>query len=139
MKKVKLVIDTNVFLVSLAQKFRLHWIFESLVNGGYDLCISNDILTEYEEIIIERYGLEKTSNTLDFLLLLPNVKLISPHYKWNFLEDEDDNKFIDCYVASNADFIVSNDKGFNKVKKLEFPKINVISAEEFEIQFKSRL
>jgi uncharacterized protein len=139
MRKVKIVLDTNIFLVSLAQKFRLHWIFDYLVKGGYEIFISNEILTEYEEIIISRYGIDNTDNILEFLLLLPNVHLVTPYYRWNLLNDADDNKFVDCFVASNADYIVTNDKGFNNLNEIDFPKINVINAEAFELNFKSEI
>ena len=136
MKKAKIVIDTNVFLVSLASNYKLHWIFDYLVKGGYELCISNEILTEYEEIIVSRYGLSGTDAMLEFLLLLPNVILVTPYYKWNLLHDADDNKFVDCAIAANADFIVSNDKGFNKLKKIDFPQIEVITSGEFETTYR---
>jgi len=123
MKKVRLVIDTNVFLVSLAPNFRLHWIFRYLLSGKYELCVTTEILNEYQEIISSRYGIDRTNTTLDFLLLLPNVIQVTPHFKWNLLKDEDDNKFIDCAVAGNADFIITNDTDFNVLKELSFPPI----------------
>ncbi|MEM7655984.1 MAG: PIN domain-containing protein [Bacteroidota bacterium] len=30
------------------------------------------------------------------------------------MTDEDDNKFVDCAITSNADFLVSHDKDFKK-------------------------
>ncbi len=139
MRKVRLVIDTNVFLVSLAPNFRLHWIFEYLIEGRFELCVTTEILNEYQEIISSRYGIDKTNSTLDFLLLLPNVFQISPHYKWDFLKDSDDNKFIDCAISGNADFIVSNDKGFNILKDIDFPPIQKLTSQEFEDKFKKIL
>jgi predicted nucleic acid-binding protein len=46
--------------------------------------------------------------------------------------DEDDNKFVDCAVAANADFILTSDKHFRVLKDIPFPKVKVISLEEFE-------
>ncbi len=46
--------------------------------------------------------------------------------------DPDDNKFVDCAVAGNVDFLVTNDKHYNILKTIGFPPINVISLEEFE-------
>ena len=86
MKKLRIVLDTNVFLVILAPKFRLHWIFQSLIEGKFELCVSTEVVNEYEEIISLRYGLEKTVATLDFLLLLPNLIRVTPHFKWNLLK-----------------------------------------------------
>ena len=136
MRKVRFVIDTNVFLVSLAPNFRLHWIFQYLVDGKYDLCVTTEILNEYQEIISSRYGINKTNATLDFLLLLPNVYQINPHFKWNLLKDSDDNKFVDCAIAGNADFIITNDKGFNTLDGIDFPPIDKLTSQEFENQFK---
>lgn len=139
MRKLRLVLDTNIFLVSLAPNFRLHWIYEYLIAGKYELCVTSEILNEYQEIISSRYGLDKTNSTLDFLLMLPNVYQINPHFKWNLLKDFDDNKFIDCAVAGNADFIITNDKDFNVLKNVDFPPISKLTSQEFENQFKKLL
>lgn len=45
--------------------------------------------------------------------------------------DPDDNKFVDTAFACNAHFIVTNDRHFNVLKNIEFPKITVIKVEEF--------
>jgi len=60
----------------------------------------------------------------------------SPHFKWNFLNDSDDKKFIDFAISGNADFIISNDNGFNVLKSIEFPPIQLITSQEFEEKFK---
>lgn len=43
----------------------------------------------------------------------------------------DDNKFVDCAVSGNADFLVTDDKHFNLVKKINFPLVNIIRTEDF--------
>jgi len=40
-------------------------------------------------------------------------------------------KFFDAAVAGAADFLVTNDAHFNEAKKLEFPVVNIISADKF--------
>ena len=135
-KSLNIVIDTNVFLVSLAKHYKLHWIFQSLMEGKFDLCISNEILAEYEEIIGSRYGLSKTDATLEFLLVLPNVRQITSYFRWNLLDDKDDNKFVDCAIAGNCDFIVSNDRDFRKLSAVTFPNVQVLSAEQFTEKYK---
>ena len=140
MNKLNVVIDTNVFLVSLAFNFRLHQIFQAILNGKFGISVSTEILLKYEEIIESRYGLNKTEATPDFLLLLPNVQLVTPFYKWNLAsKDEDDNKFIDCAVAANADFIISNDKDLRRLNPIRFPPMKIISSDEFENEFKTQL
>ena len=71
---------------------------------------------------------------------LPNVHFIQVYFNWIILKDADDDKFLDCYVASSAvNYLVANDRGFNKLKGIEFPKVNVISIEELKIIFESGL
>lgn len=138
MIRPRVVLDTNVFLVSLAPQYKYHWIYRSLLKGDYELAVSNDILMEYQEQISLRYGVKQTDAILDFMLLLPNVYLHNPTFLWNLIEnDQDDNKFVDCFVASQSDFIVSNDRHLHQVKDNDFPTINVIRYEEFENTYRS--
>ncbi|MCR9131935.1 MAG: PIN domain-containing protein [bacterium] len=68
MSKLKVVLDTNVLLVSISSKSEYHWIFQALLNGDYQLHITNEILTEYEEVIAEKWN-EETSKYLIRTLL----------------------------------------------------------------------
>lgn len=99
------------------------------------MCVSNEIITEYEEIIQRRLGIESTETMLRYLLMRPNVRHIEPTYRWRLLKDEDDNKFVDCAVAANADFIVSNDKGFRKLVEVDFPPLRVLTSQAFTNQY----
>ncbi len=131
--KLKVVLDTNVFLVSVLPHFSYYWIYEKLINNKYELLLSNEILAEYEEQIAFRYGMSRTDSELEFLLLLPNVITINPYFYWNLItEDADDNKFVDCAVSGNADYIVTEDKHFKVLKKTKFPKVEILSIKEFE-------
>jgi len=49
----------------------------------------------------------------------------------------DDNKFVDCAIVANADFIVSEDNHFNILKEIPFPHIRVIKLEDFAAMYKS--
>ena len=65
-------------------------------------------------------------------------KKTEPYFQLMLIEaDLDDNKFVDCAFASNAHFIVTDDKHFNVLKTTDFPKIPVISAEDFLLLLKS--
>lgn len=102
------------------------------------MVVSNEILTEYQEQISIRYGLDYTDSSLDFLLQLPNVILTNPSFLWQLVEnDKDDNKFVDTYIASQSDFIISNDRHIHQIKDNIFPQISVLRYEEFENSYKS--
>lgn len=137
---MKVVLDTNVLLAALPHTSSSHPIFLALVQGAYDLCLTSDILNEYEEIFQRRANPEIAALALDVLDILPNLLHINKYYFWRLITvDPDDNKFVDCAIAANADFIVSDDKHFNVLKEIEFPKVKVISKGEFLELLKSRL
>ena len=104
MKKV--VLDTNVLLVSISEKSKLHWVFRSLLDKKYELCVTTDMLNEYAEIIEQHMGREVSESTMGTIENLSNVNFITKYYQFQLLKDEDDNKFVDCAIAANASFIV---------------------------------
>ncbi len=126
------VLDTNVLLVSLPPRSPYYPIFGALVEGSYDLVISNEILTEYEEQIAARYDNQTVGYLLGVLGALPNVRRVTPFFRWQLIvNDPDDDKFVDAAVAANADLIVTNDRHFNVLTAVEFPKITICTAQFF--------
>lgn len=73
-------------------------------------------------------------------MALPNVYKIEVYYKWGLIQNDlDDNKFVDCSVSSNSDFIVTHDRHFDVLKNIEFPKIEMLKIDEFEkLLFKNK-
>ncbi|CAN5441176.1 hypothetical protein BH18ACI1_BH18ACI1_12400 [soil metagenome] len=127
-----IVLDTNILLVSIATKSKYRPIFDALIAGKYVLALSNSILSEYIEILEQKTTSVIASNIAELLLNLKNVVKTDVYYRWNLIkQDTDDNKFVDCAIAANANFIVTNDKHFKGLKNISFPKVKVISADEF--------
>ena len=129
---MKVVLDTNILLVSIPKKSPYRIIFDGLLTNQYDLILSNEILSEYSEIISQKTNHIVATNICEMLLSLSNVQKQDVFYRWNLIEmDKDDNKFVDCAVAGNADYLVSNDRHFNCLKLIEFPKLNLLTIDEF--------
>ncbi|NHE59351.1 putative toxin-antitoxin system toxin component, PIN family [Cyclobacterium sp. GBPx2] len=127
----KIVLDTNIFLVSLSRKSPYHWVFKNFIQGKFQLCVSNEILSEYAEIIERHMGREVADATLQVLFETPYLIKTVIYFKWGILDDPDDNKFSDCGFAVNADYLVTHDKGFGKLKEWKFPRLAVIDAKQF--------
>jgi len=54
------------------------------------------------------------------------------YYNWNLISaDKEDNKFSDCAIAAAADYIITEDSHFNILKQIDFPKMNIIGADDF--------
>jgi putative PIN family toxin of toxin-antitoxin system len=130
----QIVLDTNVFLVSIGRNSKYHWIFKALLEGKYELIVTTPILLEYYEIISQRADKIVAEDTLKLLLSLPNVIQTTIYYNWNLIEiDKDDNHFVDAAIAANAAVIVTEDKHFNILKKIDFPEVLVIGIKDFEV------
>jgi uncharacterized protein len=129
---MKIVLDTNVLLVALPRHSPFYPIYKAFLDEKISLCISNEILFEYEEQLSVRYGMTQTDLHLSEIFKMKNVKKIDTYYHWGLIsQDPDDNKFVDCAIAANANFLVTNDRHFKILRDVEFPKVNVIKAEEF--------
>jgi putative PIN family toxin of toxin-antitoxin system len=140
MKNLNVVIDTNIFLVSLSKNNKAHWLYQSFIKSNFTLLVSTEIVLEYEEIIASKYNYPFASLIVNNFNNLLNVQWVNPYYKWNIITaDADDNKFVDCAVAGNADYIISNDSDFKILKQTSFPKLTVLTLDEFEQQFKQAL
>ncbi len=130
---LKVILDTNVFMVSILPHHKYFWIYEYLRKKRYDLLISNEILSEYYEKLSEKYGIENTNNAIEVLLTSSNVHLISPSYRFKLIvDDPDDDKFVDCAIAGNADFIVTHDSHFNVLQRIPFPTVKTVKIAEFQ-------
>ena len=129
---MRVVLDTNVLLVSIAMSSRYRPIFEALLNGRFTLVISNDILTEYEEVIIRKTNVLIASNILEAISNLSNVLKQEIYIKWDIIEkDRDDNKFVDAAIAGNCNYLVSNDRHFNILKQRGNELVKLINIQEF--------
>ena len=94
---MKLVIDTNCLIQILPRRSRYHTVWQSFEAGDNIMCISNEIIEEYTEIL---------------------QRLI-------------DTEFVDCAIAAGAKYIVSNDRHYDILKKINYPKVDVIPLDEF--------
>jgi putative PIN family toxin of toxin-antitoxin system len=135
----KVVIDTNVLLVSISDRSKLHWVFEYLIAKKYYLCVTADILAEYAEVIERFMGVEASERIMGVIENLENIQYVTSYYKFHLFTDEDDNKFVDCAIAVNADYIVSHDKDFNLLKTVKFPSILVIDTTTFKTDLENNI
>ena len=129
---MKVILDINALLISISKKSKYRILFDCLLTGKYDLIISNDILSEYIEIIQLKTNTLIATNIAEMLLHLPNVKKVDIYYEWKLMtNDPDDNKYIDAAVSGGADYLVSNDQHFNILTQVRFPAIKRITIDAF--------
>lgn len=126
------ILDCNILVMCLTSRSPYHNIYQSLVTGKFNLAITTDIILEYEEIVEQKYGTPTANAFIALLNELPNVHFITTYYRWQLIPaDPDDNKYCDCAIASQADYIVTEDKHFDSLRHISFPAIHTVSIEAF--------
>ena len=126
------VIDTNCLLQIISRNSPYRPIWDAFLVGKFDLCVSNDILEEYQEILEQQITPTVAENLVLLILNKQNVKLVDPHFRMGVITaDPDDNKFVDCAFAANADYLVSEDSHFNILRNMPFPHLNLVTLDEF--------
>ena len=100
------------------------------------LCVTTDILSEYNEIFERKLGSKTAEAFLDLIMTLPNLVLIEKYYFWQAIHvDPDDNKFVDCAVSSRAKFLITDDTDFNDLRRNPLFETEIIRFNEFAQRF----
>ena len=126
------VIDTNCLLQIIARKSPYRPIWDAFLAERFVLCVSNDILEEYQEILEQQITQTVAENIVLLILNQENVKLVDPYFRLGLITaDPDDNKFVDCAFAAGADYLVSEDSHFLVLRNTPFPQLNLVTLDEF--------
>ena len=128
---MKLVLDTNSLIQCVSRRSRYHDLWLSFIDGRNQMCVTTEILNEYVEILQRETSETFASLVLEVILNNPNTLFINTFYKFNLITvDPDDNKFIDCAVAAQAKYIVTEDRHYDILREVEFPKVDIIGLDE---------
>ena len=116
------VLDTNCLIQILPSKSLYHKIWTNFLEGKYYLCVSNEILSEYEEILAIHTSPQVAHNVVEAIAHHPKICYRESYFHFHLLSDidKDDDKFVDCAITH-----------FNHLKQIPFPQLNVITLDEF--------
>lgn len=131
----RIVLDTNCLLQALPTRSPYHKIWTSILCGDISLCVNTEILIEYEEILAQKTSKEIAHNVVEAIARLHTTLFQETYIHFGLIEqDVDDNKFVDCAVAADAEYIVTNDTHFNVLKEIDWPKVAILTIQEFASQ-----
>ena len=134
-----IVLDTNCLLQTLPTRSPYHKIWLEVLSGQLCLCVNSEILNEYEEVLAQKTTREIARNVVEAIARLHTTIYQEVYFHFGLIsQDVDDNKFVDCAVAADAEYIVTNDSHFNILKEIEWPKIAIINIKEFLLQIKNK-
>ena len=128
-------IDTNATLGMFGRAAPLLAIRHGLLAGKFRWALSNEILLEYEEIAAREMGAAGVERMLRFIELAGQARdaflRLSPTFRFHLIAaDADDDKFADCAIAAEADYIITEDHHFEALAGSGY-KPQPVTPEEF--------
>lgn len=130
----RIVLDTNCLLAVLPSQSPYHSVWTDSIEGQLELCVSNEILSEYEEVLSIKTNPAFAEAVIKTLINKQNLVRVTPIWRFRLIEsDPDDNKFVDCAICGQSELIVSNDKHFDILKSINFPYVNVMRLQEYAL------
>jgi predicted nucleic acid-binding protein len=118
--------------MAISAQNRYYQVWQAFLDGKYTLCLTNSIIEEYSEVMDRNISPLISDMILTVILNRKNVLKLDPSFEFNLIKaDPDDNKFVDCAIVGNAKYIVTQDHHFNVLKQIDFPKVDVITIQQF--------
>lgn len=128
----RICLDTNCLLMTLPSKSPYHKVWTDFLNGDIELCVSTEILLEYEEILSVHASPYLAHVVIETLTNKENLIRVEPNWHFQLIKaDPDDNKFVDCAICGQAEYIVSNDGHFKVLHEIDFPAVTLLTLQQF--------
>ena len=110
-------IDTNVLPGMFGRAAPWLPLRRGLLARRFTWALSTEILLEYEEVASRQMGPEAVLRLMRFIEIVDQtrgvIRRVSPSFRFHLITaDADDNKFTDCAIATEADFIITEDRHF---------------------------
>jgi len=128
---MKIVLDTNVFISGIFFSGPPTIILQAWRDSKIKIILSEEILKEYQRVAEElssKFSAVDIDRIIELLTIYGEV-FETKDISVSVCEDPDDNKFIECAIASNSKLIVSGDKHLLNING--YQGISVLKPKDF--------
>jgi len=128
---MKIILDANIFISALFFGGNPGSVLERAINKSDELFISREILDEIEDVI-QRPKFHAGKDEIGYIIKAIekiSTKIIPQKLIKYGSRDKTDNKYIECGIAGNVDYIVSGDVHLLEIKK--YGAIRIVNAKEY--------
>ena len=109
---MRVVLDSNVVVSAcLSPQGASATIVELALLGYFSLCVSEEVLTEYKEVLARpkfSRQLERIKTVLEGIGEISEMTV--PHQRLTLSPDEEDNRLLECALAAKVDFLVTGNR-----------------------------
>jgi putative PIN family toxin of toxin-antitoxin system len=123
---VKVVFDTNVYVSALTlPKGSAAQALDRVVIGEHELFLSKPILDELLGVLARKFARDREELARVALFLSELATILRPRRRLSVLDDEADNRILECGLAGRVDAIVTGDK--RMLKLVSHAEIRIIT------------
>ena len=127
---LRVVVDTNVYISAIFRGGKPRHVIDLGRDGKIQIFTSEDIEQEILDKLMTKFGLNSDDAgrvMADFSTFTKPIRISRRIHVVK--DDPDDDKFIECAVECDAEFIISGDKHLLNMKKYE--GIDIVNAAAF--------
>jgi putative PIN family toxin of toxin-antitoxin system len=125
----RVVFDTNIFLSAFTFGGKPEVVFEMARAGRIQLIVSTSILGELASILKSKFVWDEEDIREALMVGGRHAELVKPGIRLRVLEDDADNRVLECAVEGHAEWIISGDHPLLSLK--EFRGIPIVRVSDF--------
>ncbi len=127
---MKVVFDTNIFISAFVfPGGQGQEALERIAEGVDHLLISKPLLHELLEVLGRKFSRDREALSRVAVFLADLGEMIHPRSKVRILDDEADNRILECAIAGHAEVIVTGDRAMLKHRR--YRNIEIISLKSY--------
>jgi uncharacterized protein len=126
---MRATLDTNVFVSALVFGGLLGQILDLHTDEAFTLCSSPAIMNELKQVLVERFEWEEYDADTTLEAIFSRAEIVEPTMSITASPDPDDNRILECAVASKSDSIVTGDDDLLRLNP--FQGIQIVKPRDF--------
>lgn len=127
---MKAVFDTNIFISAFAiPGGRAEAAILKVVEGDVRLAISRAIILEVLDVLARKFDRNPEELAHVAVYLSELAVVVTPRRRLKVLDDEPDNRILECAVSSRADVIVTGDRAMLRLGA--YRGVRILSLRDF--------
>ncbi len=117
---MRLVFDTNVYISAfVVERSKSELAFTLAARGLFELVVSPEILAELQEKLSSGFGYSPETVEEVGREVREVATIIEPEVELSVLDDEPDNRILECAVAAGAAAVVTGDRELLRLNNYE--------------------
>ena len=127
---MRVVFDTNIFISALVfPGGQAQQALYRIIEGKDQLFISKPLIHELLEGLARKFGRDREELSRVAVFVADLGEMVQPRSKIRVLDDEADNRILECAVAGKADIIVTGDRAMLRYGQYE--QTQIISLQSY--------